>query len=95
VRGNVLAAFEKFFGPKASAPIEFYQAKWTGNVWSGGCFSCVMPTGVWTAGCRDALRNPVDRIHWAGTETASAWYAYMDGAVASGESVAAEVLQHL
>jgi monoamine oxidase len=95
VRSNVLAAFEKFFGPQARAPIEFYQAKWTGNVWSGGCFSCVMPTGVWTAGYRDALRNPVDRVHWAGTETATAWYAYMDGAVASGEGVAAEVLQHL
>lgn len=31
-----------------------------------------------------------DAIHWAGTETATEWYAYMDGAVASGQRAASE-----
>ena len=35
-----------------------------------------------------ALRAPCGRIHWAGTETASVWAGYMDGAVRSGEAVA-------
>lgn len=39
-----------------------------------------------------ALREPVDRIHWAGTETSTFWNGYMDGAVRSGERAAAEVL---
>ena len=37
------------------------------------------------------LRQPVGRIHWAGTETATYWNGYMDGAVSSGERAAAEV----
>jgi monoamine oxidase len=42
-----------------------------------------------------ALREPVGRIHWAGTETSTVWCGYMDGAVRSGQRVAAEVLQVL
>ena len=42
-----------------------------------------------------ALREPVGRIHWAGTETADFWQGYMDGAVRSGERAAAEVLAAL
>jgi len=34
------------------------------------------------------LRAPCGRIHWAGTETASVWAGYMDGAIRSGEAVA-------
>ena len=39
-----------------------------------------------------ALRQPMDRIHWAGTETAEVLTGYMDGAVRSGERAAKEVL---
>jgi Flavin containing amine oxidoreductase len=35
------------------------------------------------------------RIHWAGTETATFWNGYMDGAVRSGERAAKEVLAAL
>jgi monoamine oxidase len=35
-------------------------------------------------------RSPND--HWAGTETATYWNGYMDGAVSSGERVAVEVI---
>ena len=41
------------------------------------------------------LRQPVGRIHWAGTETSDYWNGYMDGAVRSGERAAAEVLAEL
>ena len=40
-----------------------------------------------------ALREPIGRIHWAGTETATRWAGYIDGAVQSGERAAAEVLE--
>jgi monoamine oxidase len=46
---------------------------------------------VWT-GYGQALRKPVGRIHWAGTETSEVWNGYMDGAVRSGERAAREVL---
>jgi monoamine oxidase len=38
------------------------------------------------------LREPVGRIHWAGTETATTSFGAMDGAVRSGERVCEEIL---
>lgn len=35
------------------------------------------------------------RIYWAGTETATQWCGYMDGAVQAGERAALEVLREL
>ena len=43
----------------------------------------------------EAIRAPIGRIHWAGTETATYWNGYMDGAVRSGERVAKEILPKL
>jgi hypothetical protein len=34
-------------------------------------------------GCLGALRDPVGRIHWAGTETTERWEGYVDGAIES------------
>ncbi len=53
-----------------------------------------MPPGVQTT-IGDALREPVGRIHWAGTETAVEWNGYMDGAIESGERAAREVIVEL
>ena len=39
----------------------------------------------------DAIREPVGQIHWAGTETATEWNGYMDGAVQSGLRAAKEI----
>jgi monoamine oxidase len=49
---------------------------------------------VWTR-FGSVLREPCGRVHWAGTETSPVWNGYMDGAVRSGERVAAEVLTAL
>ncbi|KAK2082896.1 hypothetical protein P7K49_038132, partial [Saguinus oedipus] len=38
------------------------------------------------------LRQPVDRIYFAGTETATHWSGYMEGAVEAGERAAREIL---
>ena len=40
----------------------------------------------------EALRRPVGRLHFAGTETAVRWCGYLDGAIESGERAAAELL---
>jgi monoamine oxidase len=45
---------------------------------------------VWTS-YGEAWRAPVGRILWAGTECASAWNGYMEGAVRSGEAAAEAV----
>ncbi len=94
IKTMVVAALTSYFGSKASEPSQFFIANWQVQPWSRGCFAGVMPTGVWT-GYQNEIRQPVDRIHWAGTELASKWTAYMDGAVSSGETAAATVLKLL
>ncbi len=44
---------------------------------------------------KDVWRQPIGRIHWTGTETATVWSGYMEGAVRSGERAAQEVLAAL
>jgi monoamine oxidase len=38
------------------------------------------------------LREPCDRVHWAGTETSAVMDGFVDGAVRSGERAAHEVM---
>ena len=40
---------------------------------------------------KDALARPVGLIHFAGTETATEWRSYMEGALQSAERASAEV----
>jgi len=87
----ILSAFAKFFGPRAADPDEYVEKDWAAEEWSRGCYGGRFGTGVWT-GYGEALREPVGRIHWAGTETAEVWNGYMDGAIRSGERTAREVL---
>lgn len=94
VRQKMLEAFVEHFGEWARTPQHFYYANWGREPWSRGCY-CGIPTpGTWT-NYRDALRTPVGRIHWAGTETATKWAQYMEGAVRSGRRAAAEVHEEL
>ena len=90
-RKLVLSVFAKFFGPRVAEPDEYVERDWAAEEWSRGCYGGRFGTGVWT-GYGEALRKPVGRIHWAGTETAEVWNGYMDGAIRSGERTAREVL---
>jgi len=87
----ILSRFAKFFGPRAAEPDEYVEKDWAAEEWSRGCYGGRFGPGVWT-GYGEALREPVGRIHWAGTETAEVWNGYMDGAVRSGGRAAREVL---
>ena len=40
-------------------------------------------------------RAPIGPIHWAGTETATVWMGYMEGAAQAGERAAREVVAAL
>jgi monoamine oxidase len=91
---RVVEGFARLFGPRAGEPERFIELDWARETWSGGGPTCYMPPGGWTA-CGPALREPAGRIHWAGTETASVWNGYMDGAVRSGERAAEEALAAL
>jgi monoamine oxidase len=90
-RGAVLACLAEYFGPRATTPTDFVELDWSTEEWTRGCYGAHFPTGVWTQ-FGPTLRTPVGRLHWAGTETASVWNGYMDGAAQSGARAAAEVL---
>jgi monoamine oxidase len=92
-RAAVLAGLAELFGSRAKTPIAYLENDWSRDGWTTGCVSPV-PRNVLTR-LGHALRTPVGRIHWAGTETSEAWCGYMDGAVRSGERAAAEVLASL
>ena len=90
-RQSALTAFATFFGPEALKPTRYLDHSFMNEEWSGGCYAGVPGPGLWTT-LGPSLRQPVGRIHWAGTETSDIWNGYIDGAVRSGERVAREML---
>ena len=93
-RAAVLKNFADFFGARALHPRAYFETDWPGAKWSrGGPVGIAGPGLLLAHG--PALREPVGRIHWAGTETSSYWNGYMDGAVRSGKRAAREVLDEL
>jgi monoamine oxidase len=82
------------FGPEAANPTEYFETNWPAERWSRGGPVGIAAPGVYTA-VGPALRKPIGRVHWAGTETSTYWNGYMDGAVRSGERAAREVLDKL
>jgi monoamine oxidase len=90
----VLECFGRLFGERAKSPVQFIEKSWEREEWTRGCPTCRFPPGGWTA-WGPYLREPVGRIHWAGTETATVWSGYMEGAVQSGERAAQDVLSVL
>jgi monoamine oxidase len=87
-RAAVLNDLTTVFGPKAAKPAQFLEKDWTHERWIAGCVGPRSP-GVLTL-YTNAASEPVGRIHWAGTETATAYPAYIDGAVSAGERAAKE-----
>ena len=94
-RRAVLRQLARFYDDKrALKPVQFFETSWSAQEWTRGCPVGIPAVGSFVSYGRH-LRKPVGRIHWAGTETATYWNGYMDGAVSSGERVAAEVSKRL
>jgi monoamine oxidase len=87
----VLDIATRRFGSRAAAPVEVMEENWAEQEWTRGCSMAHYGTGVLTNYGR-AIRQPVGRIHFAGTETATVSHGAIDGAVRSGERAATEVL---
>lgn len=90
-REAVVGGLARIFGPRAAKPSGYVEKDWSAEPYSRGCYAGVLGPGAWTA-YGTWLRKPIDRIHWAGTETATRWMGYFDGAVQSGKRAAAEVM---
>ena len=88
----VLDDLARLFGPWALHAKEYVDHDWIAEQFSRGCYVGLMPPGIMTA-IGDALRAPVGRLHWAGTETATESYGYIDGAIQAGKRAAEEVVR--
>ena len=89
-RAGTIESFVRYYGEAARNPLEYIEQSWADEEWTRGCYAGYFPPGVWLD-YGEALRAPIGRLHWAGTETAEVWNGYFDGAVRSGERAADEV----
>ncbi|KAK1903106.1 Amine oxidase [flavin-containing] [Dissostichus eleginoides] len=76
---------------EALHPVHYEEKNWCEEEYSGGCYTAYFPPGILTQYGK-VLREPVGRLYFAGTETATEWSGYMEGAVQAGERAAREVL---
>lgn len=90
-RRALLDALTARLGPRAASPSEFIETPWWREEWSRGCSMAHLPPGIITR-YGPLLREPIGRVHWAGTETSTTSHGAIDGAVRSGERAAAEIL---
>jgi monoamine oxidase len=89
-RAAVLNEFALLHGDRARHPVRYLEQIWPAEEFSRGGSTMFVPPGTFTE-ITSAWRDPVGRIHWASTETASVNTGTMDGAIESGKRAAAEV----
>ncbi|XP_058148088.1 amine oxidase [flavin-containing] A [Dasypus novemcinctus] len=92
---KICELYAKVLGSQeALQPVHYEEKNWCEEQYSGGCYTAYFPPGIMTQYGR-VLRQPVGKIYFAGTETATQWSGYMEGAVEAGERAAREVLNAL
>ncbi len=94
-RAAALACFVRYFGAAAGKPTAYHDLVWAAERYTRGAYSTYNPPGVLTAFRRATSAKPSGPIHFAGDGTSPFWPGYMEGAIRSGERVAAEVLRSL
>jgi monoamine oxidase len=88
-RHVVLEAMAAATAPEAATPRSYRDFNWLEERWSRGGPVGLMGPGTLT-GLGPLLSDPVGPVHWAGTDTATEWNGYMEGAIQAGERAAAQ-----
>jgi monoamine oxidase len=88
------AELVRHFGSAAAHPELYVDGEWSDRQWTRGCYNANLGPLVWTR-YGHALAAPIGAIHWASTDTATQWSAYMEGAVDAGERAADAVVAEL
>ncbi|MFJ4186700.1 flavin monoamine oxidase family protein [Kitasatospora sp. NPDC089509] len=77
--------------PMLPEPLDVHVTDWLDDPYSRGCYAALLGPGDWIR-TGPTLTRPHRRVHWAGTETSTAFFGLMEGAVRSGHRVVAEIL---
>jgi monoamine oxidase len=93
-RTALTAELVRHYGDRAARPEFYVDGEWSDRQWTRGCYNANMGPLVWTT-YGSALAEPIGVIHWASTDTATRWSAYMEGAVEAGERAARAVVTDL
>ena len=89
----VLNHIQKVLG-EAPVPVKHFNSMdWISEPWSCGGYGSRRAIGGWIN--RQNPNTPCDPIHFAGTETATEWRSYMEGALQSAERASAEIIDVL
>jgi monoamine oxidase len=91
-RKAVLDALTARFGPQAASPTDVIETPWWTEEWTRGCSMAHFLPGTLTR-YGHLLREPLGRLHWAGTETSTKSHGAIDGAILSGERAASEIME--
>tara|TARA_R110002050_G_scaffold8345_2_gene30659 strand:+ start:2102 stop:2554 length:453 start_codon:yes stop_codon:yes gene_type:complete len=86
--------FCKYFGTEKARTelVKVLQHDWMTEEYSRGCFMCIPAPGALQGGMHN-FREPVEHVHFVGTETGNVWVGYMDGALESSERAVREIEQ--
>ena len=84
-----LESVQKSFGdvPK---PVAYVERDWTAEEFTQGCHGAHFSPGIWSA-VGPGLAEPEGILHWAGAEYSQKFNGYLEGAVRSGMTTAAQV----
>ncbi|MFC8733459.1 flavin monoamine oxidase family protein [Luteimicrobium sp. NPDC057192] len=93
-RRRVVDHLVHLYGQRAREVTDYTDFSWGNDSFAPGGPNPAVAPKAWTA-FGPYLREPVGRIHWAGTETADETSGTMNGAILSGMRAAAEVTARL
>lgn len=91
-RKQVIAALVRYFGADAENYCDYFEKNWNSEPYNGGCPTYNVTTSSIMPDYARATREPFVNMHLCGTESATVWQGYMDGAVESGIRAANEVI---
>jgi len=93
-RATVLMHIQRMLGDAPAEATDFFSTDWMSEPWSRGGYASRRGVGRWSQH-QGPLNAPCGTIHFAGTETATEWRSYMEGALQSAERASAEVTRAL
>ena len=92
---EIIKCLVRYFGDEANDFIDFYEKIWNNEKYIGGAPTLNVSAGGVMEDYVRATREPFLNVHFCGTESATVWQGYMDGAIESGERAANEVLYQM
>lgn len=90
----MLEKLVSYFGEQAADPVFYEDFTMTDEAWSKGCYAALYPKATWIE-YKNTLSESENSIIWAGTETSTEWFGYIEGAVRAGERAANEAIKTL